>query len=189
MAPEQLEDGLHVVDERDAPAPATGRWPVVDLREDDEEATDLDESGLAELRDEFVEAFNARDLDALLSLVHPDVECPDAAGDGAAVLAEEIEAIWERSPGAILTRGFLRTEASGMACAVAWLPDEDGCWSRAALVCFDTDGELLTLVEVPDDADALERVEADAPSGEELADWADWARWDRGEETPTGPRR
>jgi len=190
MAAHPLEDGLHVVEEDQAPPSAAGLWPTIDLRDaDDEVVFDLDESGLEGLRDEFVQGFNARDLESLLSLMHPEVECPDRSGDGVATLAEEFEAIWERWPAALLTRGFLQTDAGGMPCAVAWLPDEDGCWSRAALVCFDTDGELITLVALPDDVDALERAHAEDPTGDELEDWADWARWDRGEETPAGPRR
>ncbi len=171
-----LEDGLRVVnadedvilieEERAAPEP-TG---------------DVD---LESLRDEFVDAFNARDLDAVLAIVHEDVETPDTTGDGAASLAEELEAIWERSPEAILTRAFLDDRP----CAVAWRPDEDGCWCRAALVCFDAEAGLLTVVALPDDADALDRAEADDPLNGELDEWHDWARWDRGEETVARPRQ
>jgi hypothetical protein len=140
---------------------------------------------LEALRDAFVAAFNARDLDDILSLVAPDVECPDIRdGDGIATLGEEVEAIWERSPGAILTRGHLDDEPV----AVGWLPDEDGCWSRAAVVCFDCDDGLLQLVALPDDADALDRTEAEEPTGEELDEWSDWAGWERGEETTPRPR-
>lgn len=134
---------------------------------------------LESLRDEFVDGFNARDLDALLALVAEDVETPDLPGEGVAVFAEELEAIWERSPGAVLTRAFLEE----VACAVAWLPDEEGCWARAALVCFAAEDGLLSVVGVPDDTDALDRAEAVDPTGEELDEWSDWAEWDRGEET------
>lgn len=139
---------------------------------------------LETLRDAFVDAFNARDLDAVLGLVSEDVECPDIAGDGAEVLAEELESIWERSPAVILTRAFLEEDP----CAVAWLPDDDGCWSRAAIVVFDVDGDSLGLVTLSDDTDAVERATADDPTGEELDEWVDWSEWDRGEEA-TGLRR
>ena len=139
---------------------------------------------LEALRDEFVAAFNARDLDAVLSVVREDVETPDIASDGAASLADQLDAIWERWPGAMLTRAFLDSEP----CAVAWLPDEEGCWSRAALVCFDGEGGLLTVVAMPDDADGLDRAEAEDPSGDEVDEWSDWSSWDRGEETVFRPR-
>lgn len=181
MASTPAEDGLRVVDpatetdDAEARAAEDGHAPI-DLRDDPD---------LESLRDEFVDAFNARDLEAVLAIVHPDVECPDIAGDGIPALSEELEAIWERSPGAVLTRAFL----DDTPCAVGWLPDEDGCWCRAALVCFDADDSSITLVEVPDDADALERAAAEEPAGDELDEWVDWAEWERGEETPPGQRR
>lgn len=132
---------------------------------------------LETLRDEFVEAFNARDLDAVVALASDDVECPDIHGDGIAALSEEVSAIWERSPGAILTRGFLDAEP----CAVGWLPDEEGCWSRAALVTFAGEDGLLSVVSLPDDTDALDRAEAEDPIGEEMEEGADWGEWDSGE--------
>lgn len=170
------DEGLSVVEAR-PPADAD----TDDVPDDDGPLRpSLDGDGdLESLRDEFVDGFNARDLDTLLGLVADDVEIPDLPGDGAAVLAEELAAIWERSPGAVLTRAFLE----GVACAVAWLPDEEGCWARAALVCFAAEDGLLSVVGVPDDADALDRVEAVDPTGEELEEWSDWAEWERGEET------
>ena len=174
MADPPRDDGRRIVVDDDPVDEVVDLDDSRDASEDGEVDTDLES-----LRDEFIDAFNGRDLDALLAVVAPDVECPDIAGEGATALAEEIEAIWERSPGALLTRALL----DGIPCAVAWLPDEDGCWSRAALVCFDREGSLLSLVAVPDDADALDRAEADDPTGEELDEWQDWAEWDRGEAT------
>jgi hypothetical protein len=176
-----LEDGLRIVDGDEAVGPG-------DSPDDDDDRAEpapaIGDADLETLRDEFVDAFNARDLEAVLVLAHPDVETPDIAGDGTAVLAEELEAIWERSPGAMLTRAFLEGEA----CAMAWLPDEDGCWSRAALVRLDAEGGLLTVVALADDADALDRAEAEELGGEEMQEWQDWSEWDRGEETVSLPR-
>lgn len=173
------DDGLSVVDGSE---PADGDELPEEVTVG---AADLDgHADLETLCDEFVAGFNARDMEALLALVADDVETPDIAGDGQEQLAEELEAIWERSPGAILTRALL----DGVPCSMAWLPDEDGCWSRAALVCFDAEEGLLTLVAVPDDADALDRAEAADPTGEEIDEWSDWAEWERGEETRPRPR-
>lgn len=174
MSAPSPDDGLSVVFE-----PGTESDPD-DIEEGGAALEELDGDGdLEALRDEFVDGFNARDLDALLALVAPDVETPDLAGDGVRVFAEEVEAIWERSPGAILTRAFL----DGCPAAVGWLPDEEGCWSRAALVCLSCEDGLLSLVALPDDADSLDRAEAEDPTGEELDEWSDWSEWDRGEET------
>lgn len=174
------EDGLHVTIEEDLDP------ELLDQRDegDSEAHTWADgeaDSDLESLRAAFVEAFNARDLDEILAMVHPRVEVPDVAGeDGARVLADEIERIWANAPAMILTRAFL----DGAPCAVAWLPDEEHCWARTALVCFEHDGDRLTLVAVPDDPDAMERAEAEVPDdGDELDEWSDWAEWENGEET------
>lgn len=165
----------------DGPPPGLDQAPDEDARLEAELDGDTE---LETLRDEFVDGFNARDLDTLLTLVADDIETPDLPGDGAAVFSEELEAIWERSPGAFLTRAFL----DGVPCAVAWLPDEDGCWARAALVTFAADDGLLTVVALPDDADSLDRAEADDPSGEEIDEWSDWAEWETGAESRPRPR-
>jgi hypothetical protein len=177
------EEGLRVVEEDEAEDPEAVEAVA---NEDGAERHSHGDGDLESLRDAFVEAFNARDLEEITALVDDEIECPDILdGDGVEVLAEELEAIWERSPGAILTRAHLDDEPV----AVAWLPDEDGSWSRAALVCFDADDGLITLVELPDDADALDRAVAEEPTGDELEEWADWAEWDRGEETTPQERR
>ena len=171
VAPEEglrLDDPVDLEAEDDAAAE-----PLVDAKTD-----------LESLRDEFVDAFNARDLDAAVALAADDVECPDIHGDGIEALSEELSAIWERSPAALLTRGFL----DGEPCAVAWLPDEEGCWSRAALVCFDSDAGLLSVVSVPDDADGLDRAEADDPAGEEQEEGTDWGEWESGAAQEPGDR-
>lgn len=170
------EEDLSVTDEPLSVDPDVDEVPDEDAA--DRPALDGDPE-LEALRDEFVDGFNARDLDTLLGLVHEEVETPDLPGDGLAVLGEELEAIWERSPGALLTRAFL----DGVPCAVAWLPDEDSCWSRAALVIFAADDGLLSVVGVPDDADGLDRAEADEPTGEEIEEWSDWAEWETGAES------
>lgn len=178
------EDGLRIVGEDALDDEARERVAAEDGVELDADADDGDGETL---RDAFVDAFNDRDLDAVLALVAADVDVPDVPGgdDGAAVLADELCELWERSPGAILTRA----RCEGRCCAVAWLPDEEGCWTRAGLWVFDTDDGLLTMVACPDDADVLERAEAEDPTGEELEEWRDWGEWESGAETPPVLRR
>jgi hypothetical protein len=146
---------------------------------------DDDPAGVESLRGAFVAAFNARDLDSLIDLVADDIEFGDASVEGTEALADELVAIWERSPGVLLTRAF----GDDGPCAVAWRPDEDGCWTRAALLCFDVSDDLISLIEMPDDADALAVVTAEDPSGEELDEWLDWAEYDTGQESATDQRR
>lgn len=176
MSVAPIEDGLHVVDSDDEATDYDAR-AAEDGADREESPAD---SELEDLRDAFVEAFNGRDLDALLALVSEEIETPDIPGsDGEQAFAEEVEAIWERSPEALLTRGYLDDRAV----AVAWRPDEEGAWTRVALVCFDcADGEL-TLVALPEDVDGLDRTEAEEPDGDEVDEWNQWSEWERGEET------
>jgi hypothetical protein len=48
---------------------------------------------------------------------------------------------------------------------------------------FDSDRGRLTVVEMPDDADALEQALAEDPIGDPLDEEQDWSEWDRGEES------
>lgn len=165
------EEGLRVVDEADAEADAAEGVAAADAGDPDLDA----------LCDGFVEAFNNRDLDLLRTLAAADLDVPDVPGaNGPDELADEVCAIWERSPAAILTRG----RWDGRSCAVAWLPDEEGRWVRAGLWLFDADDGLLSMVACPDDPDALEHAEAEDPTGEELEEWCDWGEWESGAETP-----
>lgn len=175
MSSAPIEEGLHVVDgddeevEHEAAAAEDGAALAAPV-----------DGELQRLRDAFVDGFNSRDLEALLGLVREDVECPDITeADGSEAFAEEVQAIWERSPEAFLTAGFLEDAPV----AVAWRPDEEGRWTRVAMVCFDVEGGLLSLVAVPEDVDALDRAEVDEPTEAELDEWSDWSEWDRGEET------
>jgi hypothetical protein len=159
-------------------AHVTGATQVTGIPTDDDDlGPDLDDADLETLRDAFVEAFNARDLEAILELVSEDVETPDLSGDGDKALAEELQAVWERSPTTILTRAIVDDAPA----AVAWLPDESGLWTRAGLMTFDSDRGRLTVVEMPDDADALERALAEDPIGDPPDEENDWSEWDSGE--------
>lgn len=145
--------------------------------DDDDLEPSLDDADLETLRDAFVEAYNARDLEGILVLVSEDVETPESGNDGGDVLADEIQTYWQRWPSAILTRATVDDEPG----AVAWLPDETGRWIRTRLVTFDGEHGVLTVIDLPDDPDALQRALAEDPLGDFLDDENDWAVWDRGE--------
>lgn len=149
---------------------------------DDELGPDLDDTDLETLRNAFVEAYNARDLDAILDLVSTEVEVPDIGGDGRDALAEGLQRIWERSPTVVLTHASVESTPA----AVAWLPDERGRWCRAGLMTFDGDQGRLTVIAMPDDAVALQLALAEDPIGDVLDEELDWSGWDRGEPTGDG---
>lgn len=150
------------------------QWLTTETETDDPVPIDsdvhTDPSGLESLRSAFVDAFNARDLDSILELVADDVEFGEPSVEGRGAIADELVALWERSPGVLLTRAF---DDNGP-CAVAWRPDEDGAWARAALLCFDANDDLITLVEIPDDAQVLASVTCEDPAGEEPEEWLEW---------------
>lgn len=149
---------------------------MADATTDDEHVPDLDDAGVETLRSAFVETFNARDLDALLDLVAEDAELPDTVGEGRGAIAEELGAIWERSPMVVLTDA----QIDGSPAAVAWLPDEHGRWTRVALATFDSHDGLLTVVDLVDDPEALRVALADGPAGDVVDEELDWSTWDQG---------
>lgn len=143
---------------------------------------DLDDADLETLRNAFVEAYNARDLETILEIVSPDAELPDMTGEGHDALAEELLAVWERSPLVVLTHALVRDVPA----AVAWLPDEQGRWHRAGLLTFDGDDGRLTVIEMPDDTEALHAALAEDPIGDVVSEELDWSEWDRGEPSGDG---
>lgn len=148
----------------------------------DEVAPNLDDADLETLRNAFVEAYNARDLEAILEIVSADAELPDGDGEGHEALADAVQAYWERSPMIVLTNARIDDAAAAM----AWTPDEYGHWTRVGLVTFDSDEGLLTVIELFDDATALQAALADDPVGDIVAEELDWSEWDRGEPTGDG---
>lgn len=142
----------------------------------------LDDADLETLRNAFVEAYNARDLDAILTIVAPDAELPDIGGEGPDALADELQGVWERSPVVVLTRALVEDVPA----AVAWLPDEHGNWTRAGLLTFDSEQGQLTVIEMPDDVECLQAALADDPVGDVLDEELDWSEWDQGEPTGDG---
>lgn len=164
-----LEDGeLDLLDRGDGDEGVDGGADgLPDEERDGEEHVAVD-GDLESLRDEFVDAYNARDAEALRGIVDDDVELPDTGGEGPDDLVRAVAELWDRSPDAVLTRGF----CDDVPCAIAWRP-EGAQWRRVAIVTFDAEDGLITVVEVPDDADALERATAEEPDGDELDDLDD----------------
>lgn len=139
---------------------------------------DVELADLEALRDAFVEAFNARDLDLIAEIVDADVEVPDLPGHGLDALRDELERLWLGSPGIILTRAVL----DGSPVAVSWMPDDEGGWWRSGLYTFDEDGGVLVVVEMPDDPALLDEALADTPEDEPPDEEVSWPEWDRAED-------
>lgn len=161
-------DGLHIE--------LSGVQPDELVRADDD---GLDGGGpdgeLIGCVDAFNEAFNARDLDGLLDVLHVDCEAP-GLGNDMDNLPDAVEDLWERRPSCVLTRGELDDDAV----AVAWELDDEAGWWPVAVLFFAgvTDGQIgvLEYGEGPDD---LERVIADPPDGD-VDEGSRWREWDEG---------
>lgn len=154
----------------------------VGLHLDDPEASEDDD-----LRDEVAEidtdvvdaiadAFNARDLDALLDVVAADGEAPGLLGGDREGLAEAIEALWHRRPTSCITRGRVDDVVVG----VLWEHDGGAWWALATVHVNDLDDDgLVGVLEFSDDASLLDEVDAESPD-QDLEEGSRWAEWDEG---------
>lgn len=148
--------------------------PDADLMDDDLDAGLRDDTA-AEALDAVAEAFNARDLEALLEIVAADGEAPGLLGYDRDNLGVAIEDLWTRRPTACLVRGRVDLEHVG----VLWEHD-GGRWWRVAVVHVDdvADGQIGVL-EFTDDPSLVEQVVAEPPD-EELEEGARWSEWEDG---------
>jgi hypothetical protein len=150
--------------------------PETDLLDDDLDAG-LRDDVEADALDAAADAFNARDLDALMDVMALDGETPGLLGYDRDNFGEAVEDLWQRRPTCCVTRGRVDQEHVG----VLW--EHDGAdWWRVAVVHVDdvADGRIGVL-EFSEDGDLLERVLCDAPD-DELDEGARWVEWDEGAE-------
>lgn len=159
-------DGIHV-EEPDAP-------PL------EEQYVDLEHvaryGGLEDLIDGFVDAYNAHDLDTLSELLAEDSELPGLGIDRSG-FSRAVEGFWDQRPNAVLTRGLLEDSPV----AVLWDMGDGDAWSRVALFAFDDadDDSEIGLVELIDDAAAIEAAETDEPE-HDVPEGTRWSEWYEG---------
>jgi hypothetical protein len=126
--------------------------------------------------DAFAEAFNARDLDALLAVVAADGEAPGLLGGDRDGLAEAVEGLWHRRPTCCVTRGRVNEVVVG----VLWEHDGTTWWPLATVHVADLDDDgMVGVLEFSDDASLLDEVEAERPDGD-LEEGSRWSEWDEG---------
>lgn len=167
----ELSEGMHI-EEADAhlEAPAAIGLTTGEIM------LELDATGDAEVVDcvdAFAEAYNARDLEALLELMAEDGEMP-GLGNDLDHLPEAVEDLWERRPSTVVTRG----ELDGQILAVMWELGDGGRWWRVATLHFDDCGDgQIGVVEFSDDPGILEVVQTDPPDADldEGSRWEEWA--------------
>jgi hypothetical protein len=157
----ELTDGMHIETDPpdlDAEDDADGTHHVVDH---------------AELLDTLAEAFNARDVDAILELCTPDCEIPGLASD-MDDLSGAMDDLWERRPTVTMTRATDDTMAVG----VVWERAETAAWAPIGTCHVDIDEHgLASVLEFSDDVGLLDTLDLDPPDGdlEEGARWEEWA--------------
>lgn len=183
-------DGDRGTEEPDTPGPGSVAAddygfhlddPDGDLPEDDLEVGVRDDDA-AEALDALAEAFNARDLDALLDVVAADGEAPGLLGGDRENLPEALEDLWTRRPSACLTRGAVDDVDVG----VLWEHDGTTWWRLAVVHVDDVRDGRVGVVEFSDDTALIEQVVGEAPEDdlEEGARWAEWAEGADGDEVP-----
>ncbi len=165
----ELTDGMHI--ETDPP----------DLAGDGDDDADIDDGGHAlvdhaELVDEIVEAFDARDAEAMADLCVDDCEIPGLASD-LDDLEQAISDLWERRPTITMTRSV---DDAGVAVGVLWERGETATWAPIGTCHVDVDESgLAAVLEFSDDVGLLDELELDPPDGE-LEEGARWEEWDEG---------
>lgn len=130
--------------------------------------------------DEFVDYFNARDLEGLDELLSRDASSTFLRASDAGEMIQGLGEILLAYPGIVLTRGELDDEPV----AVAWVPGENHDYSRMGFFAFsvvDEDEELIEHLEYSDEFDEG-RLLAEEPEPAEIAEWEDWGEWDRMED-------
>lgn len=122
------------------------------------------------------EAFNARDLDALLDVVAADGEAPGLLGGDRDHLPDAVESLWHRRPTCCLTLGRVQDQAVG----VLWEHDGAEWWMLATVHIADVDDDgNVGVLEFSDDPALLEEVEADRPD-DEMDEGSRWEEWEDG---------
>lgn len=119
--------------------------------------------------DEFIDYFNARDLDGMASLLAEDVQAELIHVNGsAAAVIEGIEDLFLREPSVVLTRGELGSEPV----AAVWHPTGDRYVAVGLLAFAFTEGEVAAIerIELIDQLDQ-EDLLLEEPEGSELAEW------------------
>ena len=182
------ESRLHALDTERSSDDGTGDRDITALDHDevgyhvDDPDADLDDrlDAIAEIDtdvvDAIAEAFNARDLDALLDVVAADGEAPGLLGGDRAGLAEAIESLWHRRPSVSITRGRVH----GVVVGVLWEHDGRAWWALATVHVDDLDDDgRVGVLEFSEDASLLDEVEVEGPD-EDLEEGARWEEWDEG---------
>ena len=141
-----------------------------------EPSDDGPDTAVENVSDEFVELFNARDLDTIAELVTSEVTSDLFDGSGVDSAVHGLAGLLRRYPQLIATRG----EDENRPIVALWVPDEQERYRLMGYLEFGTDEELIDRISYVDTPGSDLLVEE--PDENELAEWQDWREWDSGEE-------
>jgi hypothetical protein len=147
-----------------------------------DEATDaafepVADAAVENASDEFVDLFNARDLDGIAEMVTADVTSDLLDGDGVDSILEGLAGLLRRYPQLVATRG----EDGNQPIVALWIPNEQDQYSLMGYLELSAEDELIdriTYVDTPGRGDLL----LEEPDLDEMSEWQDWREWDTGEE-------
>jgi len=138
--------------------------------------------------DEFVDYFNARDLEAVRELLDEDCSAPFFGGNGHESIMQGMGELVLGYPGIVATRGELGDEPV----VVAWIPGEQRVYQRMGYFRFTftdeptgddaevVDGELrIEHIDYSDEIDDGSLL-AEEPDPEDMAEWESWQEWEEG---------
>jgi hypothetical protein len=126
--------------------------------------------------DEFVELFNARDLDTISEMATQTISSDLFDGAGPESAVHGLAGLVRRYPQLIATRG----EDGNEPIVALWIPDEQNRYQMMGYLVLSTEGELVDRISYVDTPGTDLLVEE--PDPDELAEWQDWHEWDTGEE-------
>ncbi len=139
--------------------------------------------------DEFVDYFNARDLESIGELLDKEVSAPFFGGSGHDAVMQGIGELVLGYPGILATRGELGDEPV----VVAWIPGEERVYSRMGYFrfTFTEDGENAEDAGVVDGELQIEHIDysdeiddgsllAEEPDPDDMAEWESWQEWEEG---------
>jgi hypothetical protein len=126
--------------------------------------------------DEFVDLFNARDLDTIAELATPTITSDLFDGEGPENAIHGLAGLLRRYPQLMATRG----EDGHVPIVALWVPDEQNRYRMMGYLDLSTDGEMIDRISYVDTPGTDLLVEE--PDPDELAEWQDWHEWDTGEE-------
>jgi hypothetical protein len=122
------------------------------------------------LVDEFVDLFNARDVDGLGELLWSDVDAEFVHEHGSAGALEGLEDLFVRQPYSILTRGEVGNEPI----AAVWRPGDEGGYMQCGFLVFefsDGDEPLVSRVEYVEEIDSDDILIEEPDDVDEGVDW------------------